>query len=104
MPAIRTHRRIRSPTSADHSLANSSIWYAVLAALVLVAAFRWRRHIGNRAAAGAAVVSVLFPPWIIPGAGVVVLAIVRCVARHRERGARAIADHPANQTIVALPS
>jgi hypothetical protein len=75
------------PDVADHALANSSIWYAVVAALVLVASFRWRRHIGNRAAIGAAIVTVLFPPWIIPGAGVIVLTIVRCVARRRERPA-----------------
>ncbi|HWM20756.1 MAG TPA: hypothetical protein VNO51_13775 [Ilumatobacteraceae bacterium] len=73
------------PDVADHALANSSIWYAVAAALVLVGSFRWRRHIGNRAAIGAAIATVLFPPWIIPGAGVVVLTIVRCVARRRER-------------------
>ena len=77
------------PDVADHALANSSIWYAVVAALVLVASFRWRRHIGNRAAIGAAITSVLFPPWIIPGAGVIVLAIVRCVARNRERTSQA---------------
>jgi hypothetical protein len=72
------------PDVADHALANSSIWYAVAAALVLVASFRWRRHIGNRAAIGAGIVTILFPPWIIPGAGVIVLAIVRCVARSRQ--------------------
>ena len=32
------------PDVADHTLANSSIWYAVVAALVLVASFRWRTH------------------------------------------------------------
>jgi hypothetical protein len=71
------------PDIADHALANSAPWYGVIAALVLVAVFRLRRHIGNRAAIGAAILSVIFPPWIIPGAGVVVLAIVRCVARRR---------------------
>ena len=73
------------PDVADHALANSSVWYAVVAALILVASFRWRRHIGNRATIGAAVTTVIFPPWIIPGAGVIVLAIVRCVAHRRER-------------------
>lgn len=73
------------PDVADHALANSSVWYAVVAALMLVASFRWRRQIGNRAAIGAAVLTVIFPPWIIPGAGVVVLVIVRCVERRRER-------------------
>ncbi len=72
------------PDVADHSLANSSIWYAVVAAVALPLLFRWRRHIGNGAMIGA-VAAMIFPPWIIPGAGVVVLAIVRCVARARNR-------------------
>lgn len=72
------------PDIADHSLANSSIWYAVAAALVLVASFRWRRHIGNTATVGACF-AMLFPPWMIPGAGVLVLTVVRCVAHSRER-------------------
>jgi hypothetical protein len=90
------------PDVADHALANSSIWYAVVGALVLVAAFRWRRHIGNRGAISAAIVTVLFPPWIFPGAGVIVLAIVRCVARRRERTLSGVASHSENRTAHAL--
>ena len=73
------------PDVADHSLANSSVWYATAAALLLVAVFRRRRHIGNRATIGAVVASVIIPPWIIPGAGVIVLAIVRVVHRGWQR-------------------
>lgn len=72
------------PDVADHSLANSSVWYAVVAALVVVAAWRRRRHIGNRSAIGAALATVVVPPWSIPGAGVIVLAIIRVVQRGRE--------------------
>jgi hypothetical protein len=90
------------PDVADHALANSSIWYAVGAALVLVASYRRRRHIGNRAAISAAVVTVLFPPWIIPGAGVFVLAIVRCVARRRERTLPVFASQVETRTTHAL--
>lgn len=72
------------PDIADHSLANSSIWYAVVAGLLVVAAFRWRGHIGKTATVGC-VVAMIFPPWMIPGAGVVVLMIVRCVARGKQR-------------------
>jgi hypothetical protein len=72
------------PDVADHSLANSSIWWAVVAALVLVAAFRWRHHIGDAATVGACV-AMIFPPWMIPGAGVLVLTVVRCVAHGRAR-------------------
>jgi hypothetical protein len=76
------------PDVADHALANSSIWYGVAAALLLIASLRWRRHIGNRTTIGAVVASVLCPPWFIPGAGVFVVVIVRCVTRHRARRAR----------------
>ena len=75
------------PDVADHSLANSSIWWAVAAALVVVAAFRWRHHIGDAATVGACV-AMIFPPWMIPGAGVLVLTVVRCVAHGRERRSR----------------
>lgn len=71
------------PDVADHALANSSVWYAEVAALLLVAAWRRRRHIGNRATIGAVVATVIVPPWIIPGAGVIVLVIVRLVQRGR---------------------
>ncbi len=72
------------PDVADHSLANSSVWWAVLAALLVVVLFRRRRHIGNRAAIGASVSTLIVPPWIIPGAGVIVLAIIRVVQHGRE--------------------
>jgi len=72
------------PDIADHSLANASVWYAVGAAVVLLASFRWRRQIGTVATVGAGA-AMIFPPWIIPGAGVLVLTIVRCVARSKER-------------------
>lgn len=77
------------PDIVDHSLANAAPWYAVGAGLLLVAVYRRRHHIGNRAAFGCAL-AMAVPPWIIPGAGVIVLAIVRCVAR-----ARALRGQPA---------
>ena len=68
------------PDIADHGLANLATWLAVVAALALTAALWRRRHVSNRVAAVAAVLNVLFPPWIIPGAGVMVLVGARCVA------------------------
>ena len=50
------------PDIADHSLANSSVWYAEVAALVLIVAWRRRRHIGNRAAGGAVLTTLFIPP------------------------------------------
>ena len=94
------------PDVADHSLANSSDWYAMVAALLLIAVIRRRRHIGNRATTGAVVATVLIPPWIIPGAGVIVVAIVRVVCRGRERRIGQVAgaaqvgtDHVARSTM-----
>lgn len=66
-----------------HDLANLAPWLGVLAALALTGAL-WRyRHVSGRVAIGAAVVNVIFPPWIIPGAGVLVLTVARCIAYHR---------------------
>ena len=82
------------PDVADHSLANSSVWYAAVTALVLVAAWWRRRHIGNRATIGAVAATVIVPPWIIPGAGVIVLAIVRVVQCSRAADLPAVVVDP----------
>jgi hypothetical protein len=66
-----------------HDLANLAPWLAVLAALALTGAL-WRyRLVTSRVAAGAALLNVIFPPWILPGAGVLVLVIALCIAYHR---------------------
>jgi hypothetical protein len=84
-----------------HDLANLAPWLGVLAALALTGVL-WRyRHISGRVAAGAAVFSVIFPPWIIPGAGVIVVTIACCIAFHRasrtDRPSSSVVDHPARQ-------
>ena len=67
-----------------HDLANLAPWIGVLTALTLTGVF-WRyRHVSGRVATGAAVVSVVVPPWIIPGAGVLILTLARCIAYHRD--------------------
>jgi hypothetical protein len=71
------------PDVADHGLANLAPWLAVVAAVAMAGVF-WRRgHVGLRVAVGAGLLSIVFPPWIIPGAGVVVLVVARCIARGR---------------------
>jgi hypothetical protein len=89
------------PDVADHSLANSSVWYAAVAALLLVVAWRRRRHIGKRATIGAVVATVIIPPWIIPGAGVIVLAIVCLVKRGRAVGSVPVTAGAAHNNIQA---
>ena len=66
-----------------HELANLAPWLGVGTALALTGAL-WRyRHISSRVAAGAALLSVIVPPWIVPGAGVLVVTIARCIAFQR---------------------
>ena len=71
------------PDVGDHSLANLATWLAVIAALALTAAMWRRRHVSTRVAVAAAILNILFPPWIIPGAGVIVLAVARCITQGR---------------------
>src|SRR3954462_1985588 len=68
------------PDVADHGLADLAPWLAVVAAVAL-AGVLWRRgHVSPRVAVGAGLLSVVFPPWIIPGAGAAVLVVGRCIA------------------------
>lgn len=84
-----------------HDLANLAPWLGVLAALALTGAL-WRyRHVSGRVAIGAAILCVIFPPWIVPGAGVLVLTTARCNAYQGE----ARTDRPASTggTVPAVP-
>ena len=82
---------------AAHGLANAAPWWGVLAAIAVSAAL-WRHgHLSWKAAVATGVVSLLFPPWIIPGAGVVVATVLRGVAFAREgrsRGPGPLAGSP----------
>lgn len=73
----------RGSVDSAHSLANLAPWFGVLAALALTVAFWHYEHVSRRVAIGAGVLNVIFPPWIIPGAGVFVLTIARGVAYQR---------------------
>lgn len=87
--------------SSAHDLANGAPWLAVLGSLALIGAL-WRcRHVSGRVAIGAAVLSVIFPPWIVPGAGVLVVTIARCIAY--DRAARADQPPPIAATGATIP-
>lgn len=82
----------RTPTDAlvedgrvesARDLANLAPFVGVAAALALVGVLFLYRYISVRLAIGAAVLSVVFPPWIIPGAGVLVVTVARCVSYQR---------------------
>ena len=68
---------------SGHDLAALGAWGAVLAT-ILAAGLLWRRQlVSAKVAAAAAMVSLVVPYFIAPGAGVVVLAVSAAVARSR---------------------
>jgi hypothetical protein len=69
--------------ASAHDLADAAPWLGVVSALAVIGAL-WRlQHVSGRVATGATMLSVIFPPWIFPGLGVVVVTVARCIARHR---------------------
>lgn len=81
---------------SGHDLAQLSSFVAVAGALLLIAA-AWRTGaVSGRVAIVSAVLSVLIPPWIFPGAGVVVLTF--SVAQRRERRLNAPMESAASET------
>ncbi len=85
---------------AAHGLANFAPWLGVVSAIALTVVL-WRYgHISGRVAIGAAFLSVIFPPWIVPGAGVVVVSIARCIAYHRAMRS----DRPTSIAVAGVPN
>jgi hypothetical protein len=84
-----------------HDLANLAPWLAVLAAVALSGVLWLKDHVSGRVALGAAVLSVVFPPWIFPGAGVLVLVIARCIPYHR--AFRSTRPSPLGPTFPVVP-
>ena len=75
---------VEGPVAAAHSLADAAPWWAVATSIAVVVALFAGRQVSRRVAIGAGVLSVVFPPWIIPGAGMIVLVIARGLAFERE--------------------
>lgn len=89
------------PDVADHGLANAAPWWAEVAVVAMAAVFWARGHVSRRVAIAAVVVTVLLPPWLNPGVGVVILVVARCLAR---REAIAPADAAPSHTTAAPPT
>jgi hypothetical protein len=84
MGQIPTEQLVESPAiTSAHGLANFAPWFGLVAALGLTTVLWRRRYVSTRVAVAGVVVSLVVPPWIIPGAGVLVLVIARCLG---ERG------------------
>jgi hypothetical protein len=83
---------VNADIESAHDLANLAPWLGVLAALAVTGALWRHRHVSGRVAIGSAVVNIIFPPWVIPGAGVLVLTVARCVAYQRAIRSEGIAQ------------
>lgn len=88
MAQASTEQVVQSPEiDSAHGLANLAPWLGVITALILIAVFWWRRYVSTRVAIGSGIASLLVPPWIIPGAGVIVIVVTRCLQRQGPFGA-----------------
>ena len=71
---------------SGHALAERGVWY-VIGFAVLLAAWLWYKHaVGRGVGIAAIVLSLIFPPWIFPGAGLTVTTIIRRSRRLRQTG------------------
>lgn len=68
---------------AGHQVASVGAYIGVGAAVLLAIVLLARGHVSRRVGLGAIALSLVFPPWIIPGAGMNVLGVAPCVARRR---------------------
>jgi hypothetical protein len=71
---------------SGHDLAELGAWGAVLATMLLAGLLWLRGLVSAQVAVAAAVVSLVLPHFIAPGAGLVVLAVSVAVARSRRLG------------------
>ena len=79
-----TDRLFETPAISDaHWLANNAPFVAVAAAFAIVLGVYLVRAASVRLVVGAAVLNVLVPYWVVPGFGVVVLAIARVIAAEK---------------------
>ena len=68
---------------SGHALAERGVWY-VIGFAVLLAAWLWYKHaVGQGVGIAAIVLSLIFPPWIFPGAGLIVLTVTTIIRRSR---------------------
>lgn len=68
---------------SGHDLAERGVWF-VIAFAVLLTAWVWFKHgVSNRVGTTAIILDLIFPPWIFPGAGLIVLTIGIVIRRAR---------------------
>ena len=69
---------------SGHALAERAAWFTLAAAIVLVVWLGMRNVVARGVVAGSIAATVLFPYWILPGAGLIVIDVSLVRARiHR---------------------
>ena len=95
---------LRPGFESGHDLAERGMWIVVGFA-VLLAGWLWFKHaVGNRVGSAAIILCLIFPPWIFPGAGLIVLGIATVI----KRAARLLqpelnGTRPGRQTVQHVP-
>ena len=78
---------IRGPArpgfESGHQLAERGMWIATACALLLAGWLLWKGAVRTGPGIAAMILCVIFPPWILPGAGLLVLAVAVVVNRAR---------------------
>jgi hypothetical protein len=89
---------------SGHDLAERGMWIVVGFA-VLLAGWLWFKHaISNGVGIASIILCLIFPPWIFPGAGLIVLTIATVIKRAaRLRQPELNGTKPGRQTIQQVP-
>ena len=89
---------------SGHDLAERGMWIVVGFA-VLLAGWLWiKRAVSNGVGIASIVLCLIFPPWIFPGAGLIVLAIATVIKRAaRLRQPELNGNRPGRQTVQQVP-
>jgi hypothetical protein len=89
---------------SGHDLAERGMWIVVGFA-VLLAGWLWiKRAVSNGVGIASIVLCLIFPPWIFPGAGMIVLAIATVINRAaRLRQPELNGTRPGRQTVQHVP-
>jgi hypothetical protein len=99
-----TGRLVGSSAVDDaHWLANTAPYVAVVGAFVVVLGLYLVRAASVRVAGVAAVLNVLIPPWILPGFGIVLIAITRVVAIEKAARSTRPTDPALSREVGASP-
>ncbi len=67
--------------TSGHDLATIGMFASVAATILLAIVLLVGKHVHRATAIVAVVLSLVFPPWIMPGAGILALALGVCLAR-----------------------